>query len=693
MTSNENLKELDNLVISNNQNKFFLELEHFSLKKKKIWIKDELITKCSNCKVNFSFLLRKHHCRYCGNIFCGTCTNYWINIPQIVCDKNEYNKSVDRVCKKCYPKLFNLNKINNLYIIVCNLPLNMIDIANLRLINKKWDKSVLYYLLTIKYLNNNINIENYSLLEKNIIWSNKYLFSGHNNWIMHFIKYVEKYKINNSDLISNILYSSKRYHCKNILCNVNCKEDFSFQNSIICICNGINNSICEKFVLDKLWEADLDEFLYYLPILINKINPSKKNLIDYIISISSHNYNIVNFVFWELSYIIYNNKIFNYCINNIDFYENLRIELVSKIQDETRLHLQNSYYFIENLKKIYDNKDFPILLKSYIHTTKNNKNIDISCPLNPQFLITDINEKEVIIKNSYLKPLIIPFINNKNEVYKLMVKKDDLKKDLIIMNLIKLIDNILKLEENLDLYITTYKILPISKDLGLIEIISNAETIYSINKKYKFSIQNYILENNSHMSIDNVRERFTKSCVSYCILSYLLGIGDRHMENIMIKTTGEIFHIDFGFILGYDPKLLKPEIRITNEMVDAMGGKNSKYYNLFRDLCTKSIICLRKHINMFKLLLGELENTYIDKNTKLSRDYIEKFIDAKFLIGENFDEVKLYLINKIDNRSKIYSDTLIDFCHNSWTKESTSTLSNQAYNYSNSIFNYFYGDN
>ncbi|CCW65029.1 unnamed protein product [Phytomonas sp. EM1] len=39
------------------------------------WEDDTTISICGNrlCKVKFSFLVTKHHCRWCGRIFCGTC--------------------------------------------------------------------------------------------------------------------------------------------------------------------------------------------------------------------------------------------------------------------------------------------------------------------------------------------------------------------------------------------------------------------------------------------------------------------------------------------------------------------------------------------------------------------------------------------------------------------------------------------
>ena len=43
-----------------------------------IWTDDNTVNSCHNCKDDFTFLNRRHHCRLCGKIFCHTCSNYYI---------------------------------------------------------------------------------------------------------------------------------------------------------------------------------------------------------------------------------------------------------------------------------------------------------------------------------------------------------------------------------------------------------------------------------------------------------------------------------------------------------------------------------------------------------------------------------------------------------------------------------------
>ena len=86
-----------------------------------------------------------------------------------------------------------------------------------------------------------------------------------------------------------------------------------------------------------------------------------------------------------------------------------------------------------------------------------------------------------------------------------MYKREDIRIDLIISNIIKVMDHILQGEEGLQLNISAYNVLPVNDKRGFIEIIPNSDTLYDIQKK-GFTIQNYIIEHNTDVKINDLRK-------------------------------------------------------------------------------------------------------------------------------------------------------------------------------------------
>lgn len=76
---------------------------------KKYWMNDSFVTDCLNCFKAFTAFRRKHHCRFCGQIFCSNCTLF-ISYSQYKHEKLKKNKEKGhkifndklRVCKPCY---------------------------------------------------------------------------------------------------------------------------------------------------------------------------------------------------------------------------------------------------------------------------------------------------------------------------------------------------------------------------------------------------------------------------------------------------------------------------------------------------------------------------------------------------------------------------------------------------------------
>ena len=84
---------------------------------------------------------------------------------------------------------------------------------------------------------------------------------------------------------------------------------------------------------------------------------------------------------------------------------------------------------------------------------------------------------------------------------------------------------------------------------------------------------------------------YVKSLAGYSLVCYFLQIKDRHNGNILIDNKGHIIHIDFGFMLSNAPgkgiKFEKAPFKLTNDLVDAMGGVNSSNFTKFRKLIWK----------------------------------------------------------------------------------------------------------
>jgi phosphatidylinositol-4,5-bisphosphate 3-kinase len=40
--------------------------------------------------------------------------------------------------------------------------------------------------------------------------------------------------------------------------------------------------------------------------------------------------------------------------------------------------------------------------------------------------------------------------------------------------------------------------------------------------------------------MDAAMEEFSRSCAGYCVATYVLGVADRHSDNIMVRQNGQV---------------------------------------------------------------------------------------------------------------------------------------------------------
>uniref|UniRef100_A0A1A9W6N4 Lateral signaling target protein 2 homolog n=1 Tax=Glossina brevipalpis TaxID=37001 RepID=A0A1A9W6N4_9MUSC len=71
------------------------------------WIPDQKAPRCMSCNTPFTAFRRRHHCRNCGGVFCGVCSNTSAPLP-----KYGLTKAV-RVCRSCYVHEINSHSQNS----------------------------------------------------------------------------------------------------------------------------------------------------------------------------------------------------------------------------------------------------------------------------------------------------------------------------------------------------------------------------------------------------------------------------------------------------------------------------------------------------------------------------------------------------------------------------------------------------
>jgi phosphatidylinositol 3-kinase len=136
---------------------------------------------------------------------------------------------------------------------------------------------------------------------------------------------------------------------------------------------------------------------------------------------------------------------------------------------------------------------------------------------------------------------------------------------------------------------------------------------------------------------EEIIDTYLRSCAGYCTVTYLLAVGDRHLENLLIDRMGHLFHVDFGFIFGKNPagkNIMAPPIRICKEMVMGMGGKTHPKYELFEKKCVESFLYLRNYqrliLNLFHLMIhAGIKDLNFAEHERILISLYEKFMPNK----------------------------------------------------------------
>ncbi|KAM8833099.1 serine/threonine-protein kinase ATR [Synchiropus picturatus] len=319
------------------------------------------------------------------------------------------------------------------------------------------------------------------------------------------------------------------------------------------------------------------------------------------------------------------------------------LELCNKPVDGNTTTLSMSVHF-KPLKRLVEDSTFSqiliplqaVLIPTLPSTSGANTNHDA---FPGHWVYLDSFDDTVEILTSLQKPKKISLRGSDGRSYTMMCKpKDDLRKDCRLMEFNCLINKCLRKDaesRRRELHIRTYAVIPLNEECGIIEWVSNTAGLRIIlTKLYKErgiylsgkELRKLLLPKTAPLeeklrvhrdmlcarhppvfyewflqtfpdptSWYSSRSAYCRSTAVMSMVGYILGLGDRHGENILFDSfTGECVHVDFNCLFNKGETFDVPEVvpfRLTQNMVHAMGPMGTE--GLFRQACEVTLRLMR----------------------------------------------------------------------------------------------------
>ncbi|KXX80894.1 Phosphatidylinositol 3-kinase catalytic subunit type 3 [Madurella mycetomatis] len=455
-----------------------------------------------------------------------------------------------------------------------------------------------------------------------------------------------------------------------------------------------DNAALRAFAVERLRKADDNELLLYLLQLVQAlkyehISPQSdhevtqdSSLARFLISRAANSFTLGNYFWWYVM-VECDDKSQDQGQDNQAIYGKIAYDFMTELVKQpdgvaTRKTLLRQGEWICILSKISgeikeSNESIARRTERVKHFLADPKNELVTIepplplPLDPSVEITGVVPEETVVFKSSLHPIKVAFKTTTGRKYPIIFKTgDDLRQDQLVIQIITLMDDLLQ-KENLDLKLSPYKILATSTSAGLSQFV-HSMTFQGISSKYRNNpALAYLKQNNPDsqgpMGLrKETLDTFVKSCAGYCVITYILGVGDRHLDNLLLAPDGHFFHADFGYILGRDPKPFAPAMKLSKEMVDCMGGSNSEHYRQFKQYCFLAYSALRKNSNLILNLFSLMVDANIP-DIKLEPDKAALKVKERFHLELSEEEAIRHLERIMDDNLNALVPVVIDKLH------------------------------
>lgn len=331
-----------------------------------------------------------------------------------------------------------------------------------------------------------------------------------------------------------------------------------------------------------------------------------------------------------------------------------------------------------------------------------------------------INPKVSIAMLGLSRPKILVFKLSDGLGHKMLLKSgnDDLRQDLIMEQVFVKVNHMLARDKEAlrrHLRIKTYNAVPMGPQLGMIEFVPHSVGLIDVIKQYhskqdKMSleearetmkrVQNFSREErvaayrevtkkvkpvlrqyfvDTFPSTDSwyaLRLTYTRGVATSLMIGYILGLGDRHCNNVMLdSTTGEPIHIDLGVAFDQGKRLPIPEtvpFRLTRDIVDGFGVTG--VHGMFTVGCLHTMRVLRGNSSHILAILDVLrwDPLYSWSISAMKLDKIQKEADTKVDLDDDGSEAAKAIVTVSDKLRGIPGGLSVEATVSGLIQEATS---------------------
>lgn len=277
-------------------------------------------------------------------------------------------------------------------------------------------------------------------------------------------------------------------------------------------------------------------------------------------------------------------------------------------------------------------------------------------------VMSDI-EDDVLVMSSLMQPRRVSFVGSDGHEYRFLAKREnngDMRKDSRLMEFVTVVNRLFAKDRQArsrNLKHKTYAVIPLTEQTGIIEWVNDLAplrtlvreeltylgptppsseiasnySLYKNKRKFleewafvnlppvldKFFVRYFANGGDARKWLD-ARATWTHSVATWSMTGYIVGLGDRHAENILVEvTTGRAVHVDFAMLFDKGALLKVPEVvpfRLTPNMVGALGIAGTE--GAFRVSCETALRVLRQNVDA---LMGTVESFVHDPLVELHR--------------------------------------------------------------------------